>query len=319
MAALILEVLGRHGHQFHRIDGPVIRVGRALDNDVILPDPAVSPYHFSIRRTQAGDHELVSLADENGIRIGRRRIDEPFALQRLPLAFDAGRTHIRILDSRQPVAPTRVISCRNGGLCLFGSWGWALLLFTVMLLTSLVDNYLSTPETLTWKSFWRDQVMITMAAISLTVGLLIVNRIASHRWDYVSAVSFVGLMLIFAFVLDQLIPFLDYYFTSPVPGYLVGLLWILVVLPIALGWYLVTLNHGSTTVSIVFTILLVSPLAYVQFKEAASHYAFLEEFSRTAYYSDALYPWDIRLQDNATIDDFVSQTVTELSASLSQE
>ena len=129
MAALIIEIPGRGANQYHRIDKPVVRVGRALDNDVILSDPSVSPYHFLIRRNDTGTFELHSLADENGIRLGRRQVHDPIRLTELPLEFDAGRTRIRILSSSQPVAPTRLMSCRNGSSCLFGHWVWALLLF----------------------------------------------------------------------------------------------------------------------------------------------------------------------------------------------
>ena len=156
MATLIIELPGRGGSQFHKIEKAVTRVGRALDNDIILSDPSVSPYHFTICCNPDGTYELHSLADENGIRIGRRKIEEPFALSKLPLTFDAGRTEVRILDSTQPVPPTRIISCQDGGACLFGHWGWALLLFCLFFAISAVDNYLSTPRLITWiPPSWR--------------------------------------------------------------------------------------------------------------------------------------------------------------------
>ena len=76
MAALMMEILYRSGSQFHKIERPVTRVGRALDNDVILSDPTVSPYHFVIRKNETGTFELRAIADENGIRVGRRLIED---------------------------------------------------------------------------------------------------------------------------------------------------------------------------------------------------------------------------------------------------
>ncbi|MCG6965636.1 MAG: FHA domain-containing protein [Chromatiaceae bacterium] len=318
MAALIVEILGRHGHQYHKIDKPAVRVGRALDNDIILPDPAVSPYHFILRQTAGGIYELVSLADENGIRMGRQRIDRPLSLQQLPLQFDAGRTRVRILDSAQPVEPTRLISCRHGGACLFGHWGWALALFAGMLMLSAFDNYLSTPRTLGWESFWRDQLVITMSAIGLSAGLLVVNRITSHRWDYPSALSFVSLMLITAFVLDQFIPFADYLFTSALPGYLVSVTWFVLALPFALGWYLISLNHGSTATSILMTIVLLTPAAYIQLKGVVTHYDLLDDFSKKAFYSQSLYPWDKRLKQTISIDQFAQISAHSVSPDMAK-
>lgn len=184
MAALIIELPGRHGSQYHKISKPAVRVGRALDNDIILSDPSVSPYHFVIRLNNAGVYELHSLAEENGIRIGRRQVTQAITLTELPLELDAGRTRVRILDPAQIVAPTRLISCLNGGACVFGHWGWALLLFAALMLLSGYDNYLSTPQTLTWKSFWSDQLVIGLSALILSFGLLVINRLTSQRWDY---------------------------------------------------------------------------------------------------------------------------------------
>ena len=80
MAVLILEITDRHGPRYYRIDKPVIRVGRALDNDIILADPAVSPHYFLIRRDTNGEHSLQSLTDENGIRIGGKRLADSVSL-----------------------------------------------------------------------------------------------------------------------------------------------------------------------------------------------------------------------------------------------
>lgn len=304
MAALIIELPGRGGSQFHKIEKAVTRVGRALDNDIILSDPTVSPYHFTICRNPEGVYELHSLADENGIRVGRRRIEEPFALSRLPLRFDVGRTEVHILDSTQPVPPTRLISCQDGGACLFGHWGWALLLFGLFFALSAVDNYLSTPRLITWESFGRDQLNITLVALGLSFVLLAINRLTSQRWDYSSSLSFTSLTLISMLLLDQLIPFLDYVFTSPLPGFLIDLLWIVILLPLAMAWFLVRLHHGNTGASVFFILFLLTPVAYFQLKEIADEYDIFQTFSKKAFYSDALYPSDRRLSPTISIDEF---------------
>ena len=304
MAALIIEIQGRHGSQYHKIEKATTRAGRALDNDIILSDPTVSPHHFLIRETAAGDYELHSLADENGIRRGRENIQGPLTLTGLPLEFDAGRTRIRILDSNQAVAPTRLITCRNGGTCLFGHWGWALSACAIMLVLSMADNYLSTHQVLTWDSFWKDQLAFTVSALLLSLGLLVINRITAHRWDYPAALSFVSLMLSAALILDLIIPFLDYFFTSPSPGYAISITWFLLVLPFALGWFLISLHHGNTLASVLITALVVAPAAYIQVKGAIKHYDLFDDFSKKAYYSSALYPWDKRLKSTISIDEF---------------
>ena len=309
MAALILEVVARHGSQFFPLDKPVVRVGRALDNDIILTDPALSPYHLVIRRTPRGLFELVPVADENGIRVGRQRLDQTVRLDELPLEFDAGRTRFRIHERTQPVAPTRLISCRNGGACIFGHWGWAIALFTLMTLVSAYDNYLSTHRLLSWDSYWSDQLVITGTALAMSVGLLVVNRMISHRWDYPAALSFVSLLLIGAFLLAEAATFINYLFTSELPGFAINLGWRALILPAATAWFLIRLNHGNHVTSWIVVVMLYTPFAYVQFKQLDAHYNLLGEFSKKTYYSNSLYPWDYRLEQTIPIQEFVSNGI----------
>ena len=48
MAKVILEVQTRGLNQYHRLETFPVSVGRGLDNDVILSDPAVSPIPFAL-------------------------------------------------------------------------------------------------------------------------------------------------------------------------------------------------------------------------------------------------------------------------------
>jgi hypothetical protein len=310
MATLIIELRSRHGSQFHKINKPTVRVGRALDNDIILTDPTVSPYHFLIQRDANNEYQLRSLADENGIRIGRRKISETVHLNELPLDFEAGRTHVRLSRIDQAVAPTRLISCAGTGTCLFDKAAWALLLFLGAATISLLDNYLSTTEVIGWESFWRDQIFAIMVIIGLYLVLVLTNRLISHRWEFISALSFVSLVLITAFVLDEIILLANYYFTSALPGFAIALAWSFLVLPVALAWFLVKFHHGNTATSILAILLFFTPGAYFQVKEIIAHYGWFDDFSKTAYYSDTLSPSDYRLQQSLSIEAF-SQTIRE--------
>jgi hypothetical protein len=306
MAGLIVEISNRHGRQYHRIDGPVLRVGRAWDNDVIVPDPTVSPYHFLIRREPGGGFAIHSLADENGLQMGGSRVEGPIPIDRTPLDLDAGRTHVRVVETTQAVPPTRFISCHGNGPCLFGSWRWAGILFATFVVASLLENYLSTHEVLSWASFGRDQVIIISVALGLALGLLLINRLTAHRWDFAASLSMVSLLLLIATLVDHLKGFLGYYFTSPAPGYFIDVLWYLLVLPLALAWFLIRLNHGRPgPVSLVMAIIL-TPNAYIHSKELIRYTGWFDTFSKRAHYSQALSPWDLRRKQTISIDEFVN-------------
>lgn len=309
MAALILEITSRHGSHYHPIDKAVTRVGRALDNDIIVTDPTVSAYHFLIRQTADGGHELLSIADENGIRIGRRTVDGAVGLDSLPLTFEAGRTRFNILDRSQPVAATRLISCREGSACVFGHWSWAFALFALLLVFSAYENYLSTPRILNWDTYWSDQLTLTGTAVGLALGLLLINRLTSHRWDFAASLSFTSLILIVSFLFDQALSFTDYFFTSELPGLLANLAWAGLLLPLATAWFLIRLNHGNHVLAWMLVVALFTTPAYLQFKALATEYDLFDEFSKKTHYSNALYPWDIRLPQTISIDEFAANNL----------
>jgi TolB protein len=55
-------------------EGAVLRIGRELDNDVILVDPRASRYHAELRRTDTGI-EIKDLGSANGTLIGAKRLE----------------------------------------------------------------------------------------------------------------------------------------------------------------------------------------------------------------------------------------------------
>jgi hypothetical protein len=74
-----------------------VRIGREIDNDVVLPDPRVSRYHAQID-CQGGAFTLRDLGSRNGTRVGDRplvegplRPGDTIYLGGVPLRFDAPR------------------------------------------------------------------------------------------------------------------------------------------------------------------------------------------------------------------------------------
>lgn len=306
MATLILEIDEPHGRVIHRITNEVTRIGRAYDNDVIVTDPTVSPHHLVVRRNPDATFTIYPAADENGVRIDGRPLQAPLTLAREPVSLTAGRTTMRLLDPTTPVAPTRLIGCRNGR-CIFGHRGWALALFGLLVLLTALENLLSTPRELTWETYWRDQVVIVITLVTIAIGLMLLLRLAARRWDFPASLSFVSLFIGLALLIDFATPFTDYYFNSVWPGQLIDVTWSLLIMPAALGWFLIRVNHGNTALSLVLIVVFLSPAAYFKLKDIAEYHDLLGQFSREAYYSDVLVPWDGRLADTLSLDEFAEQ------------
>jgi len=59
MEKVILEIIQRGVHQYHKVDSFPVTIGRAFDNDIILQDVTVSPHHLVITE----DDGKISLQD----------------------------------------------------------------------------------------------------------------------------------------------------------------------------------------------------------------------------------------------------------------
>ena len=72
----VLTVLnGRAAGSRHVMEGTRTRIGRAAENDVVLPDPGVSRFHAEIERLPEG-YVLRDLGSTNGTLVGGRRVRE---------------------------------------------------------------------------------------------------------------------------------------------------------------------------------------------------------------------------------------------------
>ena len=114
-AGALLELLDRDGQVRQAIAVPhwPLRIGRALDNDVVLSDPHVAAHHL---RIDAGESGLaLAVADTvNGVQCGSRRLRSGEHAM-LPASGDAielgiGRTRLRLRLPGHTLAPELAIA-----------------------------------------------------------------------------------------------------------------------------------------------------------------------------------------------------------------
>jgi hypothetical protein len=163
----LLEVIDRDGHvrQVWTVQGWPARVGRALDNDVVLTDPHVAPHHFTLTQDEHGELALEVGDTVNGVAIGLHRIG---AGARSPLPRDAasvdlvaGRSRLRLRLADAPVAaelPLAGIAVHN--LRILPSLAIGLVLLAGIAFSSYLD---SDPDT-----FSRIAGQALLAALTAT-------------------------------------------------------------------------------------------------------------------------------------------------------
>ena len=121
-ALALLEAIDRDGHvrQAWPIHAWPARVGRSLDNDIVLTDPHVAPHHFSIEAVADGGLALRAGDTVNGVTLAGQRIghDAVALLPREREAIDlvAGRTRLRLRAADAALAtelPLATIAVRH--------------------------------------------------------------------------------------------------------------------------------------------------------------------------------------------------------------
>jgi hypothetical protein len=113
----VLEVLDRDGGVRHSL--PVhswpLRVGRALDNDLVLDDPYTAPQHFSVAPDDSGQVALLVGDSVNGLQLGSQRLGAgeralvAAGPHDAPPLITLGRTHLRLRLAAHALPPEQVL------------------------------------------------------------------------------------------------------------------------------------------------------------------------------------------------------------------
>jgi hypothetical protein len=114
MAGLTIEVLTGTGSHilYHRAERFPVRVGRALDNDLIIPDPFVSPVHLVIEENVDGWMVTDQASDNGSFLDNGARIGQPVSLTS-GNSVTIGRTTLRLWSETHPVSPTARFRARE--------------------------------------------------------------------------------------------------------------------------------------------------------------------------------------------------------------
>ncbi len=106
---LVIEEINRSKKVLQRYrfkDQTRIRIGRALDNDIILSEPHVSPYHMELVLNEEGQWSIVDLDSENGVRNDARKTVASGSLVQSGDTLLLGRAYISIWREDHPVEDT---------------------------------------------------------------------------------------------------------------------------------------------------------------------------------------------------------------------
>jgi hypothetical protein len=106
---LVIEEINRNRKVIQRYrfkDQNRIRIGRALDNDIILNEPHVSPHHMELVKTDDGGWVIIDLDSRNGVRTAKRKKIESGTQLKSGDTLLLGRCYLSIWDEQHPVEET---------------------------------------------------------------------------------------------------------------------------------------------------------------------------------------------------------------------
>ena len=148
----LIEILDRDGSVRHsqRVGAWPLRVGRALDNDLVLDDPHVAAHHFTVDANDDGVY--LAVGDTlNGVTVGAQQLaaGERWQAAAVPSTIVAGRVHLRLRLAEHAVAPERRLASSR---VLAQGLGLVALLLVLNTAAMMFSTYLETDPEPLWRT-----------------------------------------------------------------------------------------------------------------------------------------------------------------------
>lgn len=312
MAKVILEIIQRGVHHYHKVDSFPVTIGRAFDNDIILQDITVSPHHLVIQE-EDGEILIQNLADENGTKVnGSRMGDTPVGVN-LPVSFRISDIKARLLASDMPVEETRVRDC-SGMFCVFSSPVWAILLLLSTIALFFYERYLVTPVAKEPLYYLSSVLPSVWTILGITVVIAGISRLSTHRWEIIPAISIASLIFLVPQLFDYIGHFVSYLFTSDSLGSWLKNTAKFLIIPALLAAFMVKTIHTKWLPALGVAVLVYSPFLAYQLLGVVDDLNLKSGFSEIPSYSQTLLPHDTRLNTTISLDQFAKEAEKETAA-----
>lgn len=308
---LLVEIQLRPLNQYHPIHKFPVRIGRALDNDIILSDPTVSAHHVEIDQAEQG---LIvrNLSKENGTRLNGKALQETQVDLSKPINLRIGNRRARLLAPHMQVAQASVRQC-TGCFKLFCNPVCSVSLVVLAVLAFLYEAYLQSIFNKELIYYFSSVMPYMLGMIALTLLIAGISRMSNQRWEVIPALSLAALFMLIPHLLGELGHALNYFFTANWPLESLLLLSNFLLIPLLLYAYIRLVHHAERWPALGLALLFSAPLLVYQAIDLTDQWTVGHEFTGQADFNRSLSAWDIRLKPTLTIDDYFTQTEAQLT------
>ncbi len=147
---IVIQILSRSGKvkKQSRLKGNNIKLGRALNNDLVLDDPHICPNHAVVNLNENNQLLITDLSSINGLKRRSKKGKKTLLKTATPFnsgtEFYLGKQRIRILSSDHPVAQTQAITSSESIAEAFSSSWVALGCCSLFICFICLNAYLET-------------------------------------------------------------------------------------------------------------------------------------------------------------------------------
>jgi hypothetical protein len=203
---IVVEVITRGGKvlSLHKFNSERVSLGRAYNNDLILQEEHVCPYHAELVWNEDGQLILSDQRSVNGIQDQENnQWNETQEIQSGDV-FVLGKNYLRVFRADHPVHPAKRINVFEDAARSLNRWYWALTAMLAFFFISLMGDYLETLTEVKWSAIIVKVLLITLGVSVLPLLVSVAARVFKKDVKFFSIFSFSFIVFSVWLLLDMI-------------------------------------------------------------------------------------------------------------------
>lgn len=202
----MIEIVTRNNKvlSLHKVKGETIRIGRAYDNDLVLQEEHVCPYHAEFTISEDGGLLLVDNGSLNGIKDRHNKQLNTIEPVNSGDIFVLGKVFIRVLLPLHSVQPAKKINVIEDIARAANHWYWSLLVIAIYFSILMINKYYETYQEVIWSKLTVTAIFSALALFIFPLLVSIAARIFKKDVKFFTIVTFCYLLAICWLILTSI-------------------------------------------------------------------------------------------------------------------